>query len=263
MTDGQVTGGQTVSVLLEGNLAMVTLNRPKVFNAFNGAMRSELLAAVRSLEDNEAVRIVVLHGSGPGFCAGADLSEGMPESIAQQLEQQYKPFLVEIASSSKIWMAAIHGSAAGIGGALAMTCDLAVMEENANIYLAFAAIGLVPDGGATWHLLKAMGHKKALQTIIEGRKISAGECLEAGLVNKLVAPGVALQAARDWAIQLAQGAPLAQRAAKAALRAANEIDLAQAISLEAQLQENLVKTQDCRDGVAAFFAKRKPVFSGK
>ncbi len=258
-----MTSDQPVLARIEGHLAIVTLNRPSVFNSFNADMRNMLLGTVRDVERNGEVRMVVLHGAGPGFCAGADLAEGMPASIAEQLEQQYKPLLLEIASSDKIWMAAIHGSAAGIGGALAMTCDLAVMEESANIYLAFAAIGLVPDGGATWHLLKAMGHKRALQTIIEGRKLSAQECADAGLVNKIVPTGEALQSALEWAGVLAQGAPLAQRAAKLALRAANEKTLSEAISYEAQLQEDLAHTQDCGEGVSAFFAKRKPVFSGK
>jgi 2-(1,2-epoxy-1,2-dihydrophenyl)acetyl-CoA isomerase len=252
-----------VLVSVSGAVATVTLNRPKSFNAFNAPMRKQLLVAVRQLEADSSVRIVVLHGSGPGFCAGADLAEGVSQSVREQLENEYKPFLLEIADSAKIWIAAIHGSAAGIGGALAMTCDLAVMDEAATLYLAFAAIALVPDGGATWHLLRAMGHKRAMATIIEGRKITAGECVALGLVNVAAPVGTALDAARDWASRLALGAPLAQADAKKLIRASHGETLAEAISHEARLQEALFRTEDCRNGVAAFFAKQKPVFVGK
>lgn len=253
----------TLTVEREGPLATVTLDRPAVFNAFNSAMRAQLLDAVEALNADPQVRIVILKGSGPGFCAGADLTEGMPQSITLQIENEYKPFLTAIAYGQKLWMAAIHGSAAGIGGALAMACDLAVMEEDANIYLAFAAIGLVPDGGATWQLLQAMGHKKAMETVIEGRKIPASQCLEYGLVNKVVPKGDASAAAREWALRLCDGAPLAQAAAKRALRQAGRLQLEDAISLEAQLQQDLIASEDFRNGVAAFLAKRKPEFRGK
>lgn len=253
---------QPLIVAVDGNIAIVTLNRPGSFNAFNAELRTKFASCVREMEQLADVRVVVLHGAGPGFCAGADLSEGMTGSVADQLGNEYKPFLVGIASSSKIWIAAIHGSAAGIGGALAMTCDLVVMAQDANIYLAFAALGLVPDGGATWHLLQAMGYKRALQTVLEGRKIPAAECLATGLVNKVVPAGAALGASLDWARALSTGAPLAQAAAKQVLRACHGQSLSEAISSEATAQEALVKTKDFRAGVAAFFAKRKPQFSG-
>lgn len=247
----------------EGPVATVTLNRPKVFNAFNAALRAEFTRQVDALNADPETRIVVLQGAGAGFCAGADLGEGMPASITEQIEGEYKPFLMGIALSDKLWIAAIEGSAAGIGGALAMACDLAVMAENANIYLAFAAIGLIPDGGATWQLLQAMGHKKALETIIEGRKISAADCLAHGLVNRVVPPGTAGEAAREWAGRLSAGAPLAQAAAKRVLRHIGRMRLQDAITLEARLQQKLVGSEDFRNGVAAFFAKRKPEFRGR
>ncbi len=140
-----MSGGEEL-VLVEkaGAVASVTLNRPAVFNAFNAHLRAEFTRAVEALNADEEVRIVVLKGAGPGFCAGADLTEGMSGSVTDQIEQEYKPFLMGIALSDKLWIACIHGSAAGIGGALAMACDLAVMDEAANIYLAFAALGLMP-----------------------------------------------------------------------------------------------------------------------
>jgi 2-(1,2-epoxy-1,2-dihydrophenyl)acetyl-CoA isomerase len=259
-----MSGGEAV-VLVEksGAVASVTLNRPAVFNAFNAQLRAELTRTVEALNADDGVRIVILKGAGPGFCAGADLTEGMSGSVTEQLEQEYKPFLMGIALSDKLWIACIHGSAAGIGGALAMACDLAVMDEAANIYLAFAALGLIPDGGATWHLLRAMGHKRALQTIIEGRKMPALECEALGLVNKVAPAGTAHDVAMQWAQELAKGAPLAQSAAKRVLRHGGRMRLQDAITLEAKLQQSLVESEDFRDAVAAFFDKRKPHFKGR
>ena len=244
-------------------VAIVTLNRPKVFNAFNAGLRSALNEAVATLEADPDIRVVVLRGEGPGFSAGADLGEGVPDDVTAMIEEEYKPFLTGIAASEKVWIASVHGSAAGIGGALAMTCDLCIMAEDASIYLAFAAIGLIPDGGSTWLLLNAMGYRRAFETIAEGRKIPAAECVALGLANR-TAPahevhGIAVQ----WAGEMAARSPLALKSAKRVLRKVGSMSYADAISLEAREQMPLTKSEDFRDAVASFFAKKKPVFRGR
>lgn len=252
-----------VTVERQGPVAIVTLCRPTVRNAFNAGMRTGLLDAIRTIEDDEAIRVAILKGAGEGFCAGADLDEGFPESITEQIENEYKPFLSAIAGSEKIWIASVHGVAAGIGGSLAMVCDLVVMAENASIYLAFAAIGLIPDGGATWQLLKAMGYHRAFETIVEGRRIPAEECVRHGLANRLAPASEVHTVSLEWARSLASGAPLAQATAKRVLRNVGRMRLQDAITLEAKAQQKLVDSEDFRDAVAAFFAKRKPVFKGR
>jgi len=254
----------TVLYESDGAIATIMLNRPEKFNAFNAQMRKELLEAIERAESEEAVRIVILKGSGPGFCAGADLGVALgKEPISNQLENEYKPFLMAIHEGEKIYISQVHRTAAGIGGALAMTCDFCVMEDDANIYLAFAAIGIVPDGGKTWHLLHGMGYSRALQTIIEGRKIPATECLALGLVNKVVAAEELETATREWAQQLAKGAPLAQRAAKRLLKKVGAVSYGEAISLEAIEQDILTRSEDCVNAVDAFMNKRKVEFKGK
>lgn len=248
----------------EGAIATITLNRPEVFNAINEEMRKELLLVIEAAEEDALIRIVIIKGNGPGFCAGADLGEGLGKRpVEEQLEYEYKPFLMAIDEGSKIYIAQVHKSAAGIGGALAMTCDFCVMADDANIYLAFAAIGLVPDGGKTWHLLNGMGYSRALQAIIEGRKIPAKECLALGLVNKIVPEDELADATMNWALQLAKGAPLAQRAAKRLLKRVGSLSFGEAITLEAGEQGPLTHSNDCRNGVDAFLSKKKPVFEGK
>jgi 2-(1,2-epoxy-1,2-dihydrophenyl)acetyl-CoA isomerase len=254
------------TVLYEANgpVATITLNRPQKFNSFNGQMRREFLTAIERAEGEDDIRIVIIKGNGPGFCAGADLNEGIDGAqVKDQLEQEYKPFLMAIHQGEKIYISQVHKTAAGIGGALAMTCDLCVMADNANIYLAFAAIALVPDGGKTWHLLHAMGYSRALQTIIEGRKIPAEECLSVGLANKIVPEDELDAVTHDWASELASGAPLAQRAAKRLLKKVGFSTYGEAISLEAQEQRVLTTSSDFKNAVEAFLNKQKPVFEGK
>lgn len=256
----------TEDVLLiekSGAVATVTLNRPDKLNAFNADLRAAMRETVARLEEDDAIRVVILTGAGRGFSAGADLSAGPTSPTALHLDIEYKPFLTGIAQSNKIWIAAVHGPCAGIGAALAQTCDLMVMAEDSYIYMAFAAIALVPDGGNTQLLLNSMGYKRALQAVLEGRKIPAGECLEHGIANKLAAPDAVLTDARAWAERLADGAPLATAAAKRLLRSVGGMSFGDAISAEGMEQTPLLKSADCVTGVQAFFSKKKPVFKGE
>ena len=255
-------GEEPVLVEKEGPVAIVTLNRPEAMNSLNAALRRQLVETISALDADPEIRVVIVKGAGRGFCAGADLAETPAESIEAQLETEYRPILTGIAQSPKIWIASVHGSAAGIGGAIAMVCDLVVMAENANIYMAFAAIGLVPDGGATWQLARAMGPRKALEAILEGQKISASKCLEAGLANRISGDDSVHDDALAWGRQLALGAPLAMAAAKRLVRSGSEVDYSTAFSLEATEQQPLIQSDDFREGVAAFFKKEKPVFRG-
>ena len=248
---------------IEGPIATLTLNRPKQFNALNDELRAELRTVVVDLEANEDVRIVILKGNGRGFCAGADLTGGLENPVNEHLDREYKPALVGIGESSKIWIAQVHGSAAGIGAAFAMNCDLVTMADDATLYMAFAAISLIPDGGNTQLLLQNMGYHRALQAIIEGRKIPAEECLDYGIANML-APTEELDAqTRAWAEKLASGAPLAMAAAKRLLRSVGGMNYGDVISYEGLEQNPLLMSEDCAAGVQAFFKKEKPVFRGR
>jgi 2-(1,2-epoxy-1,2-dihydrophenyl)acetyl-CoA isomerase len=252
-----------IETQFDGPVALVRLDRPKQFNAFNSLLRRRLLETANEIEARGDVRVVILSGSGPGFCAGADLREGLSDPVSRQIEEEYRPPLEAIAESSKIWIAQVHGTAAGIGAAFAMNCDFVTMADDASIYMAFAAIGLVPDGGNTWLLLQRMGYARALQAILEGRKIPAAECLELGIANKLFAPGDLEAGTRAWAQELAKGAPLAMAAAKRVLRQASSMRFGETISAEAGEQDRLTKSRDFAQAVAAFFNREKPVFRGE
>jgi 2-(1,2-epoxy-1,2-dihydrophenyl)acetyl-CoA isomerase len=257
------------SVLIErqGAVALVTMNRPDNLNAIDATMRHDLLWAAREVNSDDSVRLVVLTGAGRGFGAGADLSEmaAPPEHfrVEDYLNGEFKPILMEISEAPKPWISAVNGPAAGVSSAFAMVCDLTVMAEDAYIYQAFTAISLIPDGGATWHLVRTLGRKRAYEVIATGEKISAQKCLDWGLCNRVVAPEQLLAETLAWAEELATKAPLSLRYAKQALNAAIEDNLGETISREARLQHTCVTSEDAMEGVAAFMEKRAPQWKGR
>ena len=248
---------------IEGSICSITLNRPDSLNSFNRELRLDLLKAIETAEADTGVRVVVLKGSGKGFCAGADLAEGVDDGVENQLKEEYKPCLMAIKNSAKPFIAQVHGPAAGIGAAFALACDIVIMADDAFMYLAFAAIGIIPDGGLNWQLYNILGPRKAFEIIAEGKRISAQDCLQFGMCNEVV-PAQELEAAvLKRAEKLAQGAPLSQAAVKKVLQQMEGMDLSQAIDLEAEVQQSVVETEDCRNAIAAFFRKEKPVFNGR
>ena len=253
---------QSIIIETDGPIANVILNRPDSYNSMNKSMRMELGSAINSINQNPDIRVAVIKGAGKGFCAGADLAEGVGDAVDKMLLEEYQPFLAAIAESPKPFIAQVHGPAAGIGGALAMVCDQVVMSEDAYLYLAFAAIGLIPDGGLNWHLIHALGYRRAYEAIVEGRKIPAPECLEVGITNKVV-PVIELESTvAEKAKRIAAGAPLAQAAAKQLLRQAERMTMREVIEMEANMQKPLTESNDCQNAIDAFFAKQKPVFKG-
>ena len=246
------------------NIALITLNRPDALNAITGEVRVALLDAVCKASADDHVRAVVITGAGRAFCAGADLKDLGGERIVEDvLNAEYGAFLNVIQSMEKPVISAINGPAAGIGFTLSITCDLRVMAEDAYQLSAFANIGLVPDGGLTWLLTHQIGYARAYQLAIEAEKITAEKSLALGLVNRIVPSGEAVKEALAWASSLAERAPISMGLAKKAFRASADQGLRNAMALEAMLQRQAIKTDDCKEGVAALFEKRKPAFKGR
>tara|TARA_R110002072_G_scaffold297433_1_gene470239 strand:+ start:5870 stop:6697 length:828 start_codon:yes stop_codon:yes gene_type:complete len=258
---------ETVLIAHHGAVAVVSLNRPDKLNSFDGALRRELLLAVREVNGDDTVRVVILTGEGRVFSAGADLSEAPQDGanfrVEDQLNGEFKPSLMEIHAAPKPWISAINGACAGIGSAYGMVCDLTVMADDAFIYQAFAAIGLVPDGGATWHLARTLGRKRAYEIIATGEKLKAQKCLEWGLCNRVVPAEKLLESTLEWAQELAAKAPLSLRYAKQALNEALEMSVGETISAEARLQHECITSEDAAEGAAAFLQKRPPVWQGR
>ena len=249
---------------VDDGIATLTMNRPDSRNALSRDMMTGLAESLARLALDPKVRVVVLTGAGRAFCAGADLSEGtLDQNISEILETEYRPSLLAIRESTKTWIAAVNGAAAGVGGSYALSCDLVVMAEHAYIYQAFIAIALVPDGGATWHLVRQLGPHRAFEMIADGEKMPAATCVSWGLANRVVPAEEVLPHALAWAGRLAEKAPLALRYSKQALREAMERSLPEMISEEARLQDLAGASEDAREGVMAVLEKRKAVFKGR
>lgn len=265
---------QFVNYSVVDGVATIALNSPDSLNALHQEMRIEIIALVEKAENDSNVRVVILTGEGRCFSAGADLAEGLSSSstgsvtkghasFVEQCAAEYSPWLMGIHNSSKLYIAAVNGVAAGISSAAVMNCDLIIMADDAYLYQAFSAIGLMPDGGVTWQLLKRVGYHKAIELAVDAGTLTAQQCLEFGIANKVVPAESLREEAHAWAASLAQGAPLAQTAVKSLMRKAHEMSYKEVLDQEAILQSNLLNSEDSLAGVKAFFAKEKPVFNGK
>ena len=170
-------------------VATLTLNRPESLNALNSQLRRELLAALKAIARDDAVRAVILTGEGRGFCSGADLRGGSGErDFRAVLEREYNPLIRAIRELPKPVIAAVNGVAAGAGVSLALACDLVYAAEEATFIQAFIRIGLVPDSGSTRTLVRTLGRHRAAQLIFSGEPLTAAEARAAGLVNVML-PG--------------------------------------------------------------------------
>ena len=258
----------TDTVLYErhGAVAVVSLNRPDSLNGFDTGLREALLLALEKAHNAESVRAIVLTGEGRAFSAGADLKEGLggdERTVQGQLLYEYRQPLEAIAQIPKPVIAAVPGFAAGIGLAFALHCDLVIMADDAFLLSPFTTISLVPDGGANWLLVRQLGYHRAFQLCVESERIPADRCVELGLANR-TAPAAALrEAAIEWGNALAQRAPLSVAATKKIMRLAMDSNWADCYELEAELQEQLRRSEDAAEGVAAFFEKRDANFIGR
>ena len=248
---------------LHDAVAVITLNRPESMNAFDTELRADVVEAFDKARDDDSVRVVIFTGEGRCFSAGADLKAGIERDVEEILQVEYRPVQEAIASLPKPVIAAVPGSAAGIGLSMALQCDLLIMADSAFLLSPFTTISLVPDGGLNWLLVRQLGYRRAFQLSVESERIPAERCVELGLANKLV-PAEELQtAALEWAQVLAKRAPLSLAATKKVMRFAADHDWPDAYDMEAKLQGQLLGSEDNQEGIQAFFEKRAPEFRGK
>ena len=248
---------------LHDAVAVITLHRPESMNSFNTELRADLVDAFAKVRDDESVRVVVLTGEGRCFSAGADLKAGIDRDVTEILQTEYRPALEAIAEIPKPVIGAIPGSAAGIGLSMALQCDILIMADNAFLLSPFSTISLVPDGGLNWLLVRQLGYRRAFQLSVEAERISAARCVELGLANKSVPADDLQNAALEWAQTLANRAPLSLAATKKVMRYAADNDWASSYSFEAELQGQLLGSDDNQEGIQAFLEKRAPKFTGR
>ena len=256
---------ETVKYSQDGAVAIITIFRPDAMNSFNTQLRADLLAAFKRAAADESIRVVVFTGEGRSFSAGADLKDidSAERKVDELLQVEYRPVLECIAEMKQPVIAAVGGSAAGIGMSFALACDLLVMGDNAFLLSPFTTISLVPDGGLNWLLVHQLGYRRAFQLSIESERISADRCVELGLANRAVPSDSLMDETLAWAHELAERAPLSVAATKKAMRHAAAHDWASTFDVEAPMQRVLRESEDCAEGVSAFFEKRKANFKGQ
>jgi 2-(1,2-epoxy-1,2-dihydrophenyl)acetyl-CoA isomerase len=253
---------------------ILTLNRPEVLNAMNGALAGALMAALETAREAAVkgdVRAVVLTGAGRGFCAGADLTEPAlranaghpPPDLGTYLRQHYHPIIEGMRSLPIPVITAVNGSAAGAGMSLALAGDIVLAGRSASFLQAFSRIGLIPDAGSTYFLPRLIGESRARALTILGDKIGAEQALEFGLVWQVLPDEDLQAAAREMAARLATMPTRAYAFIKEALNQSLQNDLPRQLEVEAQLQSRAGQTEDFSEGVAAFLAKRQAIFKGR
>ena len=248
----------------DGAVQTITLNRPDVLNAFNGAMHRALQAALKDAARDDEVRAVVVTGAGRGFCVGQDLTEfrEAPGDIGDRLRAGYHPTILAVRSLEKPVLAAVNGPAAGAGLSLALACDLRLAADSASFVPAFVSIGLVPDSGGTFFTRRLLGYARAFEWLAMGRKLTAAEAHAWGLVSEVVEVDRLPERAAELAAELAALPTRAIGMTKRLLDHAETATLEEQLEREAQLQSVATQTDDFREGVAAFLEKRLPRFSG-
>jgi 2-(1,2-epoxy-1,2-dihydrophenyl)acetyl-CoA isomerase len=257
---------QTLLFDVQEKVAWITLNRPDVLNAFNDEMTTELLDAFNETEKNEMIRSVVISGAGRGFCSGQDLKNHPGKekrSLKDSLVRRYNPIIRKIRTIDKPVIAMINGVAAGAGCSLALACDLRLMSEKASLIEVFIRIGLVPDSGSHWFLVRNAGLARAFEFAALGDPIDSSLALSTGLVNR-VFPEEKLRAETEaLAGRLAKAPTKAIGLIKRVLNKSVHSDLDTILDYESYIQEIASYTEDYREGVSAFLEKRKPEFKGK
>lgn len=257
----------TITTQINNNLAVITLNRPEVFNSFNREMALALQSALDGCAANPKVRAILLTGSGKAFCAGQDLKEvTSPElnpGFKAILDEHYNPIISRIRTIEKPVVAAVNGVAAGAGANIALACDVVAASEAASFIQAFSKIGLIPDSAGTFFLPRLIGFQKASALMMLGDKVSAEEAEKLGMVYKVFSVETFMEEAQKIAETLSQMPTHGLALTKKALNASMQNNLEDQLALESKYQIEAAQTEDYSEGVNAFIEKRKPVFKGK
>ncbi|MET9854193.1 enoyl-CoA hydratase-related protein [Streptomyces sp. NPDC006450] len=254
----------------ESGVSWITLNRPEAMNAVTWDQRERVIALLAEASADPDVRAVVITATGKGFCAGADLrgapaapAERVAGDVARMIRLGAQRLITAVLDCEKPVLAAVNGTAAGIGAHLALACDLVIAAEPARFIEVFVRRGLVPDGAGAYLLPRLLGPQKAKELMFFGDAVPAAEAERLGLVNKVVPAEALEETAREWAERLAQGPTRALALTKQLVNASLDSDRATALAAEATAQELNMTTADANEGVASFVERRTPKYLGR
>ncbi|WP_024760053.1 enoyl-CoA hydratase/isomerase family protein [Streptomyces exfoliatus] len=254
----------------ENGVSWITLNRPEAMNAVTWDQRERIIALLASASADPEIRAVVVTATGRGFCAGADL-RGAPSAagdrvvgdVARMIRLGAQRFIGAVMDCEKPVIAAVNGTAAGIGAHLAFACDLVLAADSARFIEVFVRRGLVPDGGGAYLLPRLIGPQRAKELMFFGDAVPAAEAERLGLVNRVVPAEDLEKTAREWAERLAQGPTRALALTKQLVNASLDSDRATAFAAEATAQELNMTTRDAQEGVASFVERREARYEGR
>ena len=256
-----------VLVEVSGGIARLRFNRPEALNALDPSMSRAFVAAVRQVLADPACRVVVLSGQGRGFVAGGDLAafRAAPDKAALALEiiPDFNAALLALAQAPQPVLALLHGPVAGAGLSIAAMADLAVAADDATFTMAYPRVGVPPDCGGSWALPRLLGLRKAMELALLSPTLDAAEAQRIGLVNRVVAGDALDSEGLAIARRLADAAPLAQARTKALIRAGWSAALEDQLQAEQDAFAACAATEDFTEALDAFFAKRRPVFTGR
>ncbi len=258
---------ETIKYELKNMTAVITINRPQVYNALNVQGKLDIISAIKEANKDSSVRSIVLAAEGKAFCSGQDLNDRSvnatlgPVDIGHTLDTEWNPLIDAIKSSDKLIIAAIQGVCAGAGLSVALACDLKVAAPGIRFISGFSQIGLAPDAGMSFMLVRQMGYTKALEFALLGKPLLSEQMLEYNFINSVAENPV------DEAVKLAEQinnlAPLSVKMVKKNFQYANEKGLGEVLNREKYVQRFLGFSEDYKEGVTAFLGKRKPQFNGK
>jgi 2-(1,2-epoxy-1,2-dihydrophenyl)acetyl-CoA isomerase len=259
---------ETLQLERQGAIAVLTLDRPDAANGIDLRLGHELMQAAIALDEDRDLRAVVLTGRGRFFCAGGDLKAfaGYGESLPERLKELTTYLHAAISRFARMAppvIAAVNGTAAGAGMSLALACDLVVAEDSAKFTLAYTGAGLSPDGSSTWFLPRLIGDQRTRELMLLNRTLTARDAQDWGLITRVVPDGEALEGALAFARTLAEGPTRAYGAVKALLAESSTNSLEAQMEHESRAIAAMAVTEDGREGIAAFAAKRSPVFRGR
>jgi len=254
---------------VDGGIARLTLNRPDRLNSFNDAMHAEVRDALGRARGDGGARVLLLTGAGRGFCAGQDLSDravaagNAPVDLGASIERNYKPLVLGLRSLPMPVICAVNGVAAGAGANIAFACDLVIAARSAIFIEAFSKLGLIPDTGGTYFLPRLVGTARAMGMALLGEKITAEQAAAWGLIWQCVDDAELAPTAERLATHFAQAPTRGLARTKQALYASGGNTLEAQLDIERDYMRELGASDDYREGVAAFMAKRPPKFSGR
>ena len=251
---------------LDGSVATISLNRPEVYNALNDEITFELQDAFKAVSKEDKARVVVLTGEGKAFCSGQDLKSSASQkdrSFMDSLNKRYNPIIRAMRNLPKPIVCRLNGVAAGAGCSIALACDIIVAAEESTLIEVFVNIGLVPDSGSSYFLPRLVGTAKAFELCAMGNRVKAPEALQMGLINKVVPMELLDKTVSEYTTYFAAAPTKAIGLIKKMLQKSATSSLDEMLDYEAYCQEIAGRSDDHKEGVAAFTEKRKPNFVGR